>query len=758
MELAQIKGWEAGLVVLIFVVSIFLGILVFLKNRKDKSNIYFLGFSLSCAFLILFAYLSEFFPRTIPQLSLVLGGKLVFSFATLLLIFFFYFSYVFPVNKRLPYYFFWPFLISGLILVVLCLFTPFIVKDIKLQPWGFNLVYGSLYNVIFLPLSILLTIASLINLILNYRVSDKLQKTQLKFIFLGLGVFLCSGVFFGAILPLITESQEFYRVGNYSAIFFIGFTAYAITKHKLFNIRVIITEIAVAILSAVLFIEVFISRSIAEGVIKAVVLIVATYGGYLLIRSVIKEIEQRKEMERLAKRLEVANSNLLALQRINNKIVSTLDIKKVTQEIVDSIPRELKYVGGFLVLVDERHHRIKAHAISGGKILKRISRFLKKPFTDYSAPLGGEESAIQKAIRKVELEFSADLSEVVKGAISTKKAKAVQKILRIKTFAVSPIVSRGKVIGAIIFALRKEKEKIKDEERKMMSSIADQAAIAIENAQLYEQVEKINERLKELDKLKNEFLSIASHQVRTPLSIIKGYIHTLSDNKKIGKLTKQQERFMRNIQEANDQLINIMNDFLNLSRIEQGRMKLDITKGDIDSIVKEVVERLKIEAERKKIKLLYAEPKKKIDKINIDESKITEVITNLVDNAIKYTPEKGTVKLSVKKIGKNIRIRIKDTGIGIPKEFRDRLFQKFARASNAIQVQPSGNGIGLFLVQQIINAHQGYIELSSEVGKGTIFNLYLSYESGLKKGKEIDATKLSKKGIIRYREHKYNYS
>ncbi len=433
-------------------------------------------------------------------------------------------------------------------------------------------------------------------------------------------------------------------------------------------------------------------------------------------------------------------------------MVSTLDVKKVYQDIVESLSTELDWKGGFFALINDKKETIFIEAITQ-KIGKIITPLLKKPLHKYTLPVKGSESIIQKSVHRLEIEFTGSLADLVKGAIADKTAKKIQAKLKIETFASAPIVYRGKVIGVLASGFSQPTAKISDEDKKMISSIADQAAIAIENAKLYEEIEAANVKLKELDKLKNEFLSIASHQVRTPLSIIKGYISLIRDNK-VGKITEQQDHFMKNIQEANEQLINVINDFLNLSRIEQKRMKLEISQSDIKKIIQEVIERLNHEAELKKIKLNFSPPEEELPKINIDEPKIIEVITNLIDNAIKYTPEGGRVGVSVEVAGHFLSISVKDSGIGIPKDFQDKLFQKFSRAHNAIQAQPNGNGIGLFLVKKIIDAHRGSIRVKTKQGKGATFTVSLNYKSGLKPGEEVDANKLEKEGIIRYDEYK----
>jgi signal transduction histidine kinase len=126
----------------------------------------------------------------------------------------------------------------------------------------------------------------------------------------------------------------------------------------------------------------------------------------------------------------------------------------------------------------------------------------------------------------------------------------------------------------------------------------------------------------------------------------------------------------------------------------------------------------------------------------------------LIDNAIKYSPEKSAIKVALKKDKNMLKISVTDQGIGIPKDFQDKLFQKFSRAHNAIQYQPNGNGIGLFLVKKIIDAHYGKIKVVSKEGKGATFTVSLNYKSGLKPGEEVDAQELEKKGIIRYDEYK----
>lgn len=734
---------------IISVLTLIFGIRVFLADKKARPNQSFAIFTIVIALWIWFdfsLYQSRLadFQTLLNRLNLACVCLLVLTLA--------YFVTVFP--KTLFRIGKWLYLVIGIISIImigLILFTRGIIDHAFMEDYGSNFTQGNNFYIFAIFASIFALYAAVI-LIIKYFKSKGEERQQLKYIFYGIVLLTVFNLLFNLFIPMITKNFRYARFGTYSSIFFVAFTAYAILKARLFNLRIILTESAVVIIDVILVVQIFTSKSAAEALLRTLFALVVFYGSYILVQSVKEEIRRRHEIEKLSEILKRTNANLLTLQHINNKMVSTLDVKKVSQDIVESLSSELSWEGGFLALISDTKEIIYIEAITR-KLGKIISPMLKKPLNKYTLPVRGSESIVQKSVHRLEVEFTDSLAELVRGAIKDEILEKIQSELKIKTFASAPIVYRGKVIGVLVSGFSKPRVDISDEEKKMISSIADQAAIAIENAKLYEEIERANVKLKDLDKLKNEFLSIASHQVRTPLSIIKGYISLLR-GKKAGELSKQQDRFMKNIQEANEQLINIINDFLNLSRIEQKRMKLEVSESDIEEVINQVIERLNHEAELKQIKLKLEKKTPNIPKINIDEPKIVEVITNLIDNAIKYSPQKSEIKIILKKVKEKLIISVKDNGIGIPADFKDKIFQKFSRAHNAIQAQPNGNGIGLFLVKKIVDAHQGNIRVKSKEGKGTTFSVVLNYQSGLRPGEEFDATELTKKGIIRYDEYK----
>lgn len=219
-----------------------------------------------------------------------------------------------------------------------------------------------------------------------------------------------------------------------------------------------------------------------------------------------------------------------------------------------------------------------------------------------------------------------------------------------------------------------------------------------------------NDRLKELDQLKDEFLSIASHQLRAPMTAVRGYASNLADGS-YGPVPPAFKEPLETIQETGRLMVNSIEDYLNISRIEQGRMKYEKSSFDLGPLAKKALAELTTVASNKKLSL--TEDTIESVTVNADVGKIKQVITNLIDNAIKYT-EKGGVSVSVLKDGAKARIIIKDTGIGIPKEEIDILFEKFTRARGANKVNTTGTGLGLYVAKQLIEGHGGKVWAESD--------------------------------------------
>jgi signal transduction histidine kinase len=239
------------------------------------------------------------------------------------------------------------------------------------------------------------------------------------------------------------------------------------------------------------------------------------------------------------------------------------------------------------------------------------------------------------------------------------------------------------------------------------------------------QLESANEKLKGLDKLKTEFLSLASHQLRSPLTAIKGYASML-DEGSLGTMTPEQGTAAKRIYASAQGLVNLVEDLLNVSKIEQGGMKYEMMPVELAKIVTDLAGEMKIPAENKGLELRVAVPQDDAFKVSADPVKIKQVFLNLVDNSIKYTTS-GFVEVGLKRGSKNdVLFTVRDSGVGITPETKAKLFQKFSRGGEGSKMNTGGSGLGLYLAQEIARAHKGDIIVDSEgLGKGTTFTVSL---------------------------------
>ncbi|HEY4509711.1 MAG TPA: ATP-binding protein [Candidatus Paceibacterota bacterium] len=241
---------------------------------------------------------------------------------------------------------------------------------------------------------------------------------------------------------------------------------------------------------------------------------------------------------------------------------------------------------------------------------------------------------------------------------------------------------------------------------------------------LTKKLELANEELKRLDKAKSEFVSIASHQLRTPLTASKGYVSLVLDGT-YGVLEEKFKKPLRNVYESNERLIRLVNDLLSLSRIESGKMKLEREPADITEIVQSVIDELQIKAEERGLKLIFEKSALTPFQAQLDKEKIRNVVLNLIDNAIRYT-KKGSITTTIAKENNIIRLAVQDTGEGMTKEEIAKLFESFSRGQAGEKLSTEGAGLGLYIARQFVEMHKGKIWATSEgKGKGSTFHVEL---------------------------------
>lgn len=247
-----------------------------------------------------------------------------------------------------------------------------------------------------------------------------------------------------------------------------------------------------------------------------------------------------------------------------------------------------------------------------------------------------------------------------------------------------------------------------------------------------------NEELRKLDNTKSEFISIASHQLRTPLTAIKGFLSLVLEGS-YGKLSGEIEDVLNKVYSANNHLVELVENLLNISRIESGRIQYQFAPTDIADVIRELSDAFSVVAKGRNLNLAFVYPEESVPPFLMDSQKIREVISNMIDNAIKYT-QQGGVTLRLSHEGERVRVAVSDTGVGIAPEDLSVLFQKFRRGKESGKVNVSGTGLGLYVGKSFAEAHGGRIFVESDgIGKGSTFVLELPFRvKGNDTGSEMD--------------------
>jgi PAS domain S-box-containing protein len=227
-------------------------------------------------------------------------------------------------------------------------------------------------------------------------------------------------------------------------------------------------------------------------------------------------------------------------------------------------------------------------------------------------------------------------------------------------------------------------------------------------------------RDKLVERMKTEFVSIAAHQLRTPLSAIKWTLRMVLDGD-TGAISPEQKELLEKTYVSNERMINLINDLLNVSRIEEGRFLYRQEPASLEEIVSTVIDSSQELLKMKKMALSFERPKEILPTLNVDREKMELAVQNLLENAVKYTPEGGKIVVSLEKDVHDVIFKIKDTGVGIPAAQHERIFTKFFRGDNVIRMETEGSGLGLYTTRNIIEAHKGKIWFDSKEGAGTTF-------------------------------------
>lgn len=432
-----------------------------------------------------------------------------------------------------------------------------------------------------------------------------------------------------------------------------------------------------------------------------------------------------------------------ALWRLQKIVLNTLDFSQVVHQIVNGLLNELGYLNlGYriivLTLADEEKKVLKRIALSSTKEAQRALKASAIPFEEIEIPLSSNNNLLIKTYKNKRPYITHEWPNIFTPVLTPEQAINNQQAAGIKTSLTYPVIVNDKSIGVLIFSLVKAESEVSEEEKELIRGFTDIVGLAVQNAQLYSSVEDnrknlrlANTRLKQLDKLKDEFVSFASHELRTPLTVIKSYLSLLREERE-GVLNEKQRLYVQRAYDATNRLNRLVTEMLDVSRIESGRLILNPKDVNIEVVVQNIVNEMQPKAQEQNVTLSVKSEVSESDILYIDEERISEVLVNLIGNALKYNHENGSVQIEIKRVDKDVIISVIDSGIGIKKSDLGKLFQKFGVVGGdyAHKNNIPSTGLGLYLSKTIIDRHSGKIWAESKgEGKGSTFSFSLPLEN-----------------------------
>lgn len=432
--------------------------------------------------------------------------------------------------------------------------------------------------------------------------------------------------------------------------------------------------------------------------------------------------------EMYKKNFELAeiNKTLSLLRKIDEIILSRVtESNQIAQQVCDIVTPEANFKALAIYLVDQANGKLMNIGLSKTVLIEKTLSLTKKAMYPPEILLSETTNSIAKSvINKIQI-ITHSLHDFLLPYNTPEEVQSITGLEEIKSTLIYPLIVRDTAIGALIINLGESEETLFQFQHTLIDRLSGIIGIAIYNSLLYQDIQKANERLKSLDKLKDEFVSLASHELRTPMTAIKSYLWlVLQQREDLGRLTDKQKVYLERTYQSTERLIKLVNDMLNVSRIESGRMKVNMSQVNLVQLANEVLGEVLPTAQNLQIEITIDEPVEPLPLVSADPEKIKEVIINLIGNSLKFTPKEGKIHVSFDREQSFIWTKVTDTGKGIKPEDQGKLFQKFGMIEgNYVGISTNqGTGLGLYITKSIIQLHGGTITMSSAgENKGTTF-------------------------------------
>ncbi|HET6924627.1 MAG TPA: ATP-binding protein [Candidatus Saccharimonadales bacterium] len=606
-------------------------------------------------------------------------------------------------------------------IALLLLSVPTSYNIVRVTGQNFAIQPGIAYAVLLLVLVVYFSYGMHL-LLADYRRAKLARRQQLYYILFGTVLTVVPGFILSGLLPLLDIAAGTTAAPVVSAFFSI-FTALAIIKHQLLDVRLVIARSlayagSLVVIASVYGVVVFgtaqfifgLHFSIASQIYisAATGLAVLTFGGV------------KRNFDRWSNRLfyRDAYDTQALFDNLNQTLVASLDLTRLMTDISTLLAKTFK----------------ADYCLMG----------LKESIGTPQRIVGSEKRDVSfkdiMALRKHTVAYHRQV--IVTDDLEDKKFAELKRVLARNNIAVlirlAPNVQRSEEgLGYVALGNKKSGNPYSQQDIRVLETVANELIIAVQNALHFEEIqnfnttlqEKItdatrqlrrtNEKLKALDETKDDFISMASHQLRTPLTSVKGYVSLVLDGD-AGPLKPMQRELLTQAFASSQRMVYLISDLLNVSRLRTGKFVIDPAPVNLADMIEEELAQLKEAAETRSVELSYSKPAH-FPTLMLDETKTRQVIMNFVDNAIYYTPAGGHIKVELADKPHGIELKVVDDGIGVPKHEQHHLFTKFYRAGNARKARPDGTGLGLFMAKKVVVSQGGSIVFDSQEGKGSTF-------------------------------------
>lgn len=695
-----------------------LGILALLKNSTRRLNQLFFYFCVSLACWILTNYFSN--DRSISEEMATIANHLVLFFAGtsmfLMLRFVVNIAKIRALQQRLL-------LVSGLFLLAYAAsLTPLVVQDIAWQDRAYAIEFGPLGTVYFIAL-LLNSVLVFLSLIVGIKRSKGEDKSKLIAILWSISIWLLITLVTNAVVPLLSGAFNLTNIGPLMSILLVAGLFYSIIRHRLFDIRLVVARTLGYVLSVgiLIFIYATISSLVIGGIFRgdmdsmaAVIVSAFVLGGAVLLYQPLKRF-----FDRATNRLfyQDAYDPQVFLDQLNKTVISNIELGILLRHSAQVIEENLKCEYVFFGVFEGSRHEVR---YLGAK--KQIE---KKAWNIHALKeLAGAAPKITD-------------TDMVESEHPKLHALLMKNNVAILAKLISSLDTGHEATAYMFLGPKKSGNRYSQQDLQIIEIISDELVVAIQNALRFEEIQKFNitlqekvddatkklrktnEKLKEMDETKDDFISMASHQLRTPLTSVKGYLSMVLEGD-AGKVTPMQRKMLEQAYVSSQRMTYLISDLLNVSRLKTGKFIIERTPMNLVAMVQQEIAQLTEAAKGRNLTLMF-DPPKDFPDLMLDETKTRQLVMNFVDNAIYYTPPGGTIEIKIEDKPNSVELIVIDSGLGVPKRDQPHLFTKFYRANNARKARPDGTGLGLFMAKKVVIAQGGAIIFKSQENKGSTF-------------------------------------